>query len=72
MTTHVQVEQLDEKVVALETISAGETTGHSVLLPPGEAAMLVCELLAIPVVDRAYQQLRDRGESSHQARASRR
>jgi hypothetical protein len=72
MTTHVQIEQLDEKVIALETISDGQTTGHSVLMPPSEAAMIVCELLAIPAVDRAYQSLRDRSGASHEARASRR
>jgi hypothetical protein len=61
-----------DDLVAIETLSTNAVTGHSILVSVGEAAVLVEELLALPRVSAAYQGLRDRGASSHEARASRR
>ena len=67
MSEHVGVDMCDD-MVAVETLSHGAATGHSILISVGEAAVLVTQLLALPRVDAAYQALRDRSDASHHAR----
>jgi hypothetical protein len=52
-------------LIALETISPGETTGLSILISADDAATLVSDLLARPAVDDAYQQLRRHRSAEH-------